>query len=463
MTGNLENYWYTDGKLCQGPALNRKGLIFLGTTKDSAELGQRSIRAFKVIPIVDTTQDWTATYWTNGPGASGIFGNFLGAVLVRADSNGTTYVADANPDSDTGAVYRFTSGDASMPGDWPTLGSGNRRQHKARTYPYQLVELNAFPLGAPDQVGAYAVDVLGRVVGEAYGSPGYPGNSYPQGWYAAWWTSSTPSLIGSNPTAYTTARSVNLEETVVGYYYTYGPVVWPNGFAGGAGGYLPLPPGYSGGEARDIQNEGYIIGFAYQSGNPKVLRWDPIGNQAWSAEVIGAPFNGGKAEAYALSRDRRFCGRAVFSPGGPWRGFTSRPEATDFRVITPLNTFGGTSSAANDVHDTAGTVGWAHKVIAGANYARAFRVPPDVYELAAAHELPGFPGQTPTGTWQSYAHGLNGCAQVVGRAQNSSGAYRAFLWRPGWPHLQDLTARVGLSGWVLTHAAAISGRGPHYW
>ncbi|MBK9140084.1 MAG: PQQ-binding-like beta-propeller repeat protein [Verrucomicrobia bacterium] len=449
---------FTKGKLCQTPALNRNGLVIVGTSR--GEGGERSIMAFKVFPQRDGNADWAATYWGGHPNQE--FGDFLGGVLIRADGSGTTYLADANPDTDSGAVYKLTSGSPSMPGDWPTLGCGNRRQHKARTYPYQLLELGPFPEGVAESQGAFSVDAMGRVVGYAHGRPGWPYYSLPQEWYGAYWYGSgSPQVLGTYATAIPRqwARNLNLAGIVVGHS-TYGsvdgPIVWTSINATPQA--LPLPSGYTSGEARDISTDNTMVGFSFQGGKPRVLRWDYdpwSGN--WYCNEIGAP-GGGKAQAYALSGRKRICGKAVFTAGGTWVGFTSRPDESSFALIEPLGAFGGTSSEAWDVHDASGTVGWAHKRIAGTDYQRAFLVPPDVYQLAPSHELPGFIGQTPTGTWRSYAYGVNGCAQVVGSAQNTSGAYRAYLWQPGWANLKDLTS-LAPSGWVLTSAAAISDAG----
>jgi len=97
------------GKPCQAPGLNGNGMLFLATSKDD-EGGTRGVHGVKVSPSQDFNLDWVATQYTAGPGAPGDFGDFFGGVLVRADGSGTTYVADANPDTDTGAVYKFTSG-----------------------------------------------------------------------------------------------------------------------------------------------------------------------------------------------------------------------------------------------------------------------------------------------------------------------------------------------------------------
>ncbi|HYV32879.1 MAG TPA: hypothetical protein VEO53_17455 [Candidatus Binatia bacterium] len=71
------------------------------------------------------------------------------------------------------------------------------------------------------------------------------------------------------------------------------------------------------------------------------------------------------------------------------------------------------------------------------------------------HELPGLAGQDLNGTWQSEAYGVNGSGQVVGRAQDSSGNYRAFLFQPGAANLIDLTT-LAPAGWSLGNATGIS-------
>ena len=461
-SGELKFSLGLGGKPCQAPALNRNGMLFLGTSKDSSGVGTRAIHGRKVSPAVDWNLDWTATQWTAGSGAPGNFGDFFGGVLVRADGSGTTYLADANPDTDTGAVYRFTSGHPSMAGDWPTLGGGNRRQHKARTYPYQLLELTAFPSGDAGAQAVFSVDALGRTVGYGHGRPGYPYYSLPTDWYGAWWHwqyGGSPILLGTYDTAIPRqwARAINLAGLVVGYSTygsVYGPIVWTSPTATPQA--LPLPPGYSAGEARDISADNTIVGFSNYGANPQVLRWDFNGS-SWDWSWIGAP-NGGKAYAYALSNQKRICGKALFTPGGQWQGYTTEPSASDFSTTVPLGTFGGAQSEAWKVHDVGGTAGWAHKRIGSTDYPRAFRVPPDLFTLDPAHELPGFAGQQPNGAWRSYGYGINGCGQVVGSAQNTSGAFRAYLWQPGWANLKDLSA-LAPSGWVLTSAAAISDAG----
>jgi probable HAF family extracellular repeat protein len=457
-TGVLKFQVSVGGKPCQAPAINRNGMLYLGTSTDNEPGGSRGIRARKVSPTRDSTLDWSTDQWTAGPGAPGVFGDFYGGVLVRTDASGTAYLADANPDTDTGAVYKFTSGSPSMAGDWPTLGCGNRRQHKARTYPYTMVELTAFFQGDASAQAAFSVDAQGRPVGYAHGNPGYPLCSMPVEWYGAYWTTSGSAKVLGNQCSTPHrdwARAGNLAGVVVGYRYA-GPIVWPNAFGGGSAQLLPLPVGLSGGEARDINADSSIIGFSNSGSNPQVVRWDFNGS-SWDWTWIGDP-GGGKAYAYALSNQKRICGKALFTVGGQWQGYTTPIFANDFFGTVPLGTFGGAQSEAWEVHDVGGTAGWAHKRIASTDYQRAFRVPPDFFTLDPADELPGFAGQSPTGAWRSYGYGINGCGQVVGSAQNTSGAYRAFLYQPGATVLTDLTA-LAPSGWVLTSAVGISDAG----
>ncbi|HMO65209.1 MAG TPA: PQQ-binding-like beta-propeller repeat protein [Verrucomicrobiota bacterium] len=464
LTGAPLGQQATAGKPCQAPALNRNGMLYLGLSKDmdGGGGGQRTIQGLKVSPGINISQHWTATGWTAAGGQSGEFGDFFGGVLLRADGSGTTYLADANPDDDTGRVYRFTSGAPSMAGDSPTLGGGNRRQHKARTYPYQMVELGAFPQGDAGYQAVHSVDALGRAVGYAHGKPGYPYyGDPPLDWYGAYWTSASPVFFGnfSYPEARLWMRTGNLAGHVVGYRYS-GPIVLPYGLTSPSSTYalaLALPPGHGGGEARDINAASSIVGFSFTAGKPTVVRWD-LNGTVWEALAMGTPGSGGQAYAFGLSNNRRVCGKARFTVGGPWLGYTSPEQVDDLTTTESLGSFGGLESEAFEVHDLGGTAGWAHKRIGTSDYRRAFLVPPDGSMLSSSHEVPGFAGQLSNGLWQSESWAVNGCRQVVGRAQNAGGSYRAFFWQPGDATLRDLTA-LAPAGWTLGSAIGISDAG----
>ncbi len=107
------------------------------------------------------------------------------------------------------------------------------------------------------------------------------------------------------------------------------------------------------------------------------------------------------------------------------------------------------------MRDESGSVGWAHN---SAGHQRAFFLPTGAFQLIGDDELPHLPGVT-TSTYNSAALGVNRFGQVVGWAQNDSGASRAFLYSPGpsGPTVTDLnTLLPGGSGWVLTSTRAIN-------
>jgi outer membrane protein assembly factor BamB len=277
------------GKYCQAPALARDGTLYVGTSDPSdIPFVDPTVRAF------DTTADvfnelWEQTEWTQtSPPSSGPFGrNFFGGVLIRANTSGTIYIADADPVSGTGAVYSFASTPASaaMAGDWATLGGGNLRPHKARTY-YTTWALNAFPNGDPAGQSACSVDSQARIIGTGLGEPGC---SKPGEWYGAWWPGGGSPIVLGEP-CYVSIRDfayrANSAGHVVGLNYT-GPIVWKDGLAGGNSSLLPLPQGFNYGEARDINSESGIVGFSYDSsgqngGGHQVLRWDFNGS-SWKS------------------------------------------------------------------------------------------------------------------------------------------------------------------------------------
>ena len=80
--------------------------------------------------------------------------------------------------------------------------------------------------------------------------------------------------------------------------------------------------------------------------------------------------------------------------------------------------------------------------------------------MQAFNELPKLPGVTIT-TYNSAAYGVNRFGQVVGWAQNDSGASRAFVYSPGGGGtMTDLNSLLpGGSLWVLTSARAINDAG----
>ncbi|MBX3731711.1 MAG: hypothetical protein KF791_03855 [Verrucomicrobiae bacterium] len=139
---------------------------------------------------------------------------------------------------------------------------------------------------------------------------------------------------------------------------------------------------------------------------------------------------GNSAQAFSLSDDFRIAGRAKYVVNGPWRAYVTDPEGDI--PLPGLGTFGGLESEARDVSTESGTVGWAHNA---SNRRRAFYVQHGATALQPFNELPRLAGTTGT-AYNSEARSVNRLGQVVGRIQNDSGSYRAFVytprrWQPG--------------------------------
>jgi len=106
-----------------------------------------------------------------------------------------------------------------------------------------------------------------------------------------------------------------------------------------------------------------------------------------------------------------------------------------------------------------GSVGWSYN---SGGHQRAFYLSFSAASLASGllppagngNELPPLPGAP--STYASAAYGVNRFGQVVGWAQNNSGASRAFLYTPTGGMIDLNTLLPGGSLWVLTSARAIN-------
>ena len=211
---------------------------------------------------------------------------------------------------------------------------------------------------------------------------------------------------------------------------------------------------------RDINTSSTIIGYGINGSTVHVLEWTKATATTWNAPVnLGTPPLGTQAYAYGISDINRYVGNANFVSGGQLHAFFTDPA----NFFTDLGTFGGLQSAAFDVNDGSGTVGWAQNT---GGYHRAFLVPIDCGTLDAHPEyaLNALPGVTRT-DWNSEAYGVNKLSQVVGKAQNQSLVYRAFLYNPGQGVI-DLNTVVldggqtpASLGWTLTKAQAVNDGG----
>lgn len=163
----------------------------------------------------------------------------------------------------------------------------------------------------------------------------------------------------------------------------------------------------------------------------------------------------------SISDGGHLAGRAKFVSGGQPHAFLFDPLNG---IFNDLGTFGGSQSWGWQVNDASGTVGWAQTT---EGYHRAFLIPIDCTTLNGhpEYEVPALPGVSRL-DWYSEAYGVNGLNQAVGRAQNQSLAYRAFLYKPGNGGVIDLntiTLDGGQTpaslGWTLTQAQAINDGG----
>ncbi len=450
-TGAVLKDWYLAGKLCQTPAINQYGQLFLGISLNDGGNG-----AFCAL---DLAEDTGVAYWTSTTGGGQSYGDLLGAVLIRATSTGRVYFADMN-----GRIFYFDSNAPLMAGDWPTFQSGNRRTGVAGQYPFVIAELPGFT-GGNNTVSAFGgLNAWGEAVGQSYGNYGYPYSG--TGYCAARWQALNLTgyggAVGINGSH---ANAINDLGEAAGHWGS-GPLAW----AAGATYATYLSIGVSGfslasARATDINSSGTLIGYGTKTvggvTTVEILKWTP-GGTGWNAGTsLGAP-GGGYAYAYALADDGQIAGKAKFTTGGNYHaaiGINSSGFTTD------LGTFGGVNSEAWDINADSGAVGWAHNN-ATPNRQRAFFIENGATTLQTWHELPRLPGTSST-TYNSSAKSVNRFGQVAGKIQNDAGTYRAFRYTSGggseMKDLNTLTLQNNVTptslGWSLSEAAAISDAG----
>jgi probable HAF family extracellular repeat protein len=449
--------WQLSGKLCQTPAINQFGQMFIGISY-SVPFDQDTIYgSFASIDLASTSE---VAEWESVSTGNNNYGEFLGAVLIRATTTGRVYFADT-----LGRLYFFNSGSPLMAGDWPTFQGGSRRTGVVGQYPFAIAELPSFYGGNNFVLTLGALNVWGEAVGTSYGYYAYPFSSA-LNYCAARWQNQT--LTGYGQTtgiAGSTATSINAAGEASGHF-SGGPLVWPP--EGGSPLYLsigPNSPGFtlSSCRAMDINSSGTIIGHGTRTmdGITSVERivWFRIG-MTWDSG-FKLPAAAGRADyANAISDTLTIVGRSRFSPTGSFRAavsFNSNPDPID------LGTFGGLSSEALDVHSASGYVGWANNSTARQ---RAFFAPEGTTTLQAWHELPRLPGTAST-TYNSQARSVNAFGQVVGRIQNDAGSYVAFRYTPGggseMRNLNSLplanNSTPANQGWNLTDTFSINDAG----
>lgn len=197
--------------------------------------------------------------------------------------------------------------------------------------------------------------------------------------------------------------------------------------------------GTAGGVARDINNQGLVVGSAYTAGNTSIraFAWDSTTGQGVNLGSLG----GSQSEATAVND----AGVAVGWSYLP--NFTRRAVSFAGGVAQDLGTLGGAQAQANGINDQGQVVGWAHTA-SGAQHAFA-------YQNGTMTDLGTF-----SGLGSSVAKGVNDAGWVVGDAHwgGQYGDHHAFLYRDG--QLQDLNNLIDPNlGVTLLGAQAVSDTG----
>lgn len=446
-SGGVLQLWYFSGKLCQTPSINQNGLLIVGVSAiDAGEVSK--IAAININDPTTSTAFWEITQ----VGGQSV-GMFLGSPVIKCVPNGIAYIADAT----YGKVYRFDSGAPMMAGQWPTFQCGNRRAGKTLTYPSVIAELGPFVGGDGNYYSVVRnVDPAGRAAGQSYGSYGYACSQSGIDYAAAYWINNGIRYPGAcyQGSPQTSATALNGLGDVAGYW-TWGPLVWPNGVNTSTPFVQLSTPNFSGGQATDINSAGNIVGFASNGGVYDVFSWTKSGPTTWNWQDLGTT-PGGQAYGYSITEIGRIIGKAKFVSGGPFHAFLLPQESFTMSLAVDLGTLGGIASEAWDVDDGSGTAGRSQN---SAGYWRAFYLPLNCTVLSASYELPPLPSVTRT-DYTSAAYGVNKVGHVVGTAQNQGLMSRAFVYKPGQGGMIDLNTQLAPgSPWILTQAQAINDAG----
>jgi hypothetical protein len=144
-----------------------------------------------------------------------------------------------------------------------------------------------------------------------------------------------PIDLGTLSGGYSNAWAINLNEEIVGNSDGM-PVIWQDRQIH----QLPLPPGFVGGSARDINDAGQAVGYVWDEGGlTRAVRWDGAG----SATLLEQTAPGGSA-AYGINENGTITGfvnigfgndPAVFANGGAQR-------------VTPVNQNGSGYTVSED-------------------------------------------------------------------------------------------------------------------
>ncbi|HWB19385.1 MAG TPA: DUF3466 family protein [Phycisphaerales bacterium] len=259
-----------------------------------------------------------------------------------------------------------------------------------------------------------------------------------------------PLCNGQHSPAY--ALSINELGQVCGYYTVCGiganrPFIWkplPGDPDHGTFTTIPLPPGFTSGQANDINDNGVVVGYGQKTGlgfrafiykdgvSTELPPFHGPDEQGWSnANAIN---NAGTVVGYRSIGSRE-------SPINPKTAFLWN-EKNGFTDLYPLLT--GPNSEALDIDEDGTIVGWTGIAFQSTDQAFVFRNG----SVSYLPTLPGFAGATPRTTSGSF---VGGSANFLVGIQYYP---RAVVWRNGFIH--DLGI---LPGHDMSTALAINDRG----
>jgi hypothetical protein len=440
------------GKLCATPALTESGLLLVPQS-DPRPASARfftlaNVSAYRIcdINVPPSPGGWLWEWFLPEEIEKlSLPLNFVGAMVVRDD--GRIYAADTQ-----GNLWRLNGESRLHIGGWPTLQANPAANGNRKPVEYLFEELPAGYAGDSSLNSVRFVTPAGRVLGRSTQYSGY------LQYYAALWNFGTLTLNTGSSGQNAMVMGGNRSGWWAGYQEMSGPAtprLWANGFNTSVA--LPKPSSWGATYASKINDAGQVIGYGAYAGQTRPVRWDPDGNGNWTTVPIAVD-NAGNGYAYGISESGRIYGKAQFQgTNSTYYAFVTdnEPDGIDPSHNLGAGT-GGLSgeSEAWDRSELGGTVG----TVTHQGLKRAFRLPPNEFTLLADDLLGNLTGVPPNSDSEAYA--VNCDAVVVGRAKNSSGQWRAFIYSPSVTQLQDLNVKLPPNcGWVLTSAVSINDNG----
>lgn len=341
------------------------------------------------------------------------------------------------------------------------MGCPRGRQCPQTPVRYTVTDLGSF---GGDRSNALAVNDMGQVVGLSEMPSGIA-----QGFL---WDAQNGIMSLGSFNQHSEAWDINELGQVVGETYTLGdvihPFLWspdaPNGTTGTMYDLATLG-GFEAG-AWQINDLGQVTGWS-DLPTPGVWHpflWTPDSANGTSGDMADLGTLGGiGAETYAINDMGQTAGYSIEPDQGFTRAVLWTPDTPngDTGSMVDLYTLGGNDAEVRDINSSGATVGRSWRYVG--EIFHAFKWTPLVPNgsLGNMQDLGTLGGDT------SYAFGMNGQGQVVGRADRADGSSGAFLWDESWD-MVDLTSTLDCrdqfdpdtgKGWDISIARDINSDG----